>query len=111
MEPNKLIERFAEIQGITYEEAVNKIGGDNDDEILANIENFTKQQIILNSNLKLNRAQRRALKKKLGKQGNNEVEVISETAQKLNYIDLIQKLRELNKKKEIEKNETINENN
>lgn len=55
-----------------------------------------------------NRAERRALAKKLGKKGREQFGSISETAKKLNYIDLIQKLREINKENE---NETINENN
>lgn len=107
-EKNKLIERFAEIQQISYEEAAEKIGGANDEEILANIENFTKQTIIANNNIKLNRAQRRALQKKLGKKNLNDAEVISDTAQKLNYIDLIQRLKKLNEEKENEENEATN---
>lgn len=49
-----------------------------------------------------NRKERRALMKKMGKENYNEIMAISETAAKLDYIDLIQKLRELNKKKENE---------
>lgn len=49
-----------------------------------------------------NRAERRALMKKMGKERYNEFMAISETAAKLDYMDLIQKLRELNKKKENE---------
>ena len=49
-----------------------------------------------------NRKERRALMKKMGKENYNELMAISETAAKLDYIDLIQKLRELNKKKENE---------
>jgi len=44
-----------------------------------------------------NRTERRALAKKLGKKGRAQMGTISETARKLNYIDLIQKLREMNK--------------
>lgn len=51
-----------------------------------------------------NQAERRALAKKLGKKGRAQVDLITETAEKLNYIDLIQKLRELNAKKEMEDN-------
>ena len=62
----------------------------------------------------MNRAQRRALKKKVGAkkyaemmgESNDVVEAVAETAKKLNYIDLIQKLRELNAKKENEDNGT-----
>ena len=49
-----------------------------------------------------NRAERRALAKKMGKKGRAQMDLITETAEKLNYIDLIQKLRELNEKKENE---------
>lgn len=49
-----------------------------------------------------NRAERRALAKKLGKKGREQFGTISETAKKLNYIDLIQKLREMNKENENE---------
>ena len=47
-----------------------------------------------------NRAERRAFAKKLGKAGRTQFNSISETAKKLNYINLIQKLRKLNNKKE-----------
>lgn len=47
-----------------------------------------------------NRAERRRFAKKLGKSGRAKMETIFETAKKLDYIDLIQRLRELNKKKE-----------
>ena len=49
-----------------------------------------------------NRAQRRALMKKIGKKNYEDINIITETATKLDYIDLIQKFRELNKKKENE---------
>jgi hypothetical protein len=49
-----------------------------------------------------NRAERRALAKKLGKKGRQDFGTISETAKKLNYIELIQKLRQLNEEKEQE---------
>ena len=51
-----------------------------------------------------NRAERRALAKKMGKKGRAQMDLITETAEKLNYIDLIQRLRELNVKKEMEDN-------
>ena len=57
------------------------------------------------SRTKMNRAQRRKLQHKMGKSGRNQFDTISETAQKLNYIELIQKLRELNEKKENEEND------
>ena len=56
-----------------------------------------------------NRAERRALAKKLGKKGRKQfdstTQTIGETAKKLDYISLIQKLRELNDKKEKENKE------
>lgn len=58
-----------------------------------------------------NRAQRRAFAKKLGKSGRAKMGTISETAKKLTYINLIEKLRELNEKKENENYETTTENN
>lgn len=48
----------------------------------------------------MNRAQRRAAAKRAGKKGRKQIDVVSETATKINYINLIQSLRELNKKKE-----------
>lgn len=56
-----------------------------------------------------NRAQRRAFAKKLGKSGRAKMGTISETAKKLNYINLIQKLRELNEEKENENYEQATE--
>ena len=47
-----------------------------------------------------NRAERRRFAKKLGKSGRAKMGTISETAKKLTYINLIQKLRELNEEKE-----------
>ena len=52
-----------------------------------------------------NRAQRRAFAKKLGKSGRAKMGTISETAKKLTYINLIQKLRALNEEKENKENE------
>ena len=57
-----------------------------------------------------NRAERRAFAKKLGKTGRAQFGTISETAKKLNYINLIQQLRELNEKKENENYEQATEN-
>ena len=56
-----------------------------------------------------NRAERRALAKKLGKSGRAKLGTISETAKKLNYINLIENLRELNEKKENENYEDATE--
>ena len=96
----EIIQRFAEIQNISYEAANKLIGGDSEEEVLNNITNFTKQKMYSN----LNRAQRRALQKQEKKQRKNKsqpsVEQITDIAQQLNYIDLIQKLRKLNEEKE-----------
>ena len=113
----ELIERYATIQGISYEEAELQVGAVTADEILKNIENKTIEKIN-STRVPMNRAQRRALKKKVGAKKYAEMvaesgdvtTAISQTAQKLNYIDLIQKLRKLNKEKE-ENGETIIEDN
>ena len=56
-----------------------------------------------------NRAERRRFAKKLGKSGRAKMGTISETAKKLTYINLIQKLRELNEEKENENYEQATE--
>lgn len=100
----ELIEHFAEARGISIEEAREKIGADTEDEIMRNITNFTIEKIN-QSAPKLNRAQRRALAKKHKGKGKKfptpqeQMDEINETAKKLNYIDLIQKLRKLNEEK------------
>ena len=112
----ELIERFATIQGISYEEAEIQVGAPTEEEILKNIEQKTIDKIN-NTRVPMNRAQRRALKKKVGAKKYAEmvadsgdvVSAVSETAKKLNYIDLIQKLRKLNEEKEKD-GETIIEN-
>ncbi len=58
-----------------------------------------------------NRAERRKFAKKLGKSGRAKIGTISETAKKLTYVNLIQKLRELNEEKENENYETTIEDN
>lgn len=99
---NDLVQRFSEIQGITYEEAEQEVGAESEEEIMRKITDFTIKKI--NGGIKLNRAQRRALaKKNKGKKAQmaqkSQIDEINETATKLNYIDLIQKLRVLNEKK------------
>ena len=54
-----------------------------------------------------NRAERRAFAKKAGKKGRQQFDLITETARKLNYIDLIQKMREINKQREKDSNEAV----
>ena len=108
----ELVKRFAEIQNISIEEAEKWVGAETTEEVLANIQEKTLEKI-RSTQPPMNRAQRRALKKKLGSkkyaemiaESGDTVGAVSETAKKLNYIDLIQKLRALNEKKEKEKNE------
>ena len=112
---DELIQRYAEIQNITIEQAEQEVGAPTDYEVLQNIEEKSLEKI-RKTQVPMNRAQRRALKKKVGSKKYAEmvangdvVETVSETAKKLNYIDLIQKLRKLNEEKE--NVETITENN
>lgn len=115
----ELVKRYAEVQNITLEEAYNEVGAPTSEEILQKIEEKTLEKI-RESQPPMNRAQRRALKKKVGAKkyaemvANGEViETVADTAKKLNYIKLIQNLRELNEKKqkENENGETTTENN
>ena len=109
----ELIERYAKIQNISIEQAQEEIGAPTEEEILKKIEDKTIEKIN-STRVPMNRAQRRALKKKVGAKKYAEMvaesgdvtTAISQTAKKLNYIDLIQKLRKLNKEKE-ENGETI----
>jgi len=104
-----LIERYAEVQKISKEQAEEEIGAPTEEEILKKIEEKTLEKI-RSRQVPMNRAQRRALKKKVGSKKYAEMvaesgditTAVSETAAKLNYIDLIQKLRQLNEKKEKE---------
>ncbi len=108
---DELVARFALIQNISKEEARAQVGADTPEEVLKNIQEKTIEKIN-STKVPINRAQRRALKKKVGAkryaemiaENGNEIEAISETARKLNYVDLIQKLRKLNKEKEQEEN-------
>ena len=101
-----LIKRYAEIQKITEEEANEQIGADTVEEVLKKIEQKTLEKI-RSTQVPMNRAQRRALRKKVGAKkyaemvadSGNVVGAVAETAKKLNYIDLIQKLRKLNEEK------------
>ena len=112
-----LIKRYSEVMKISLEESEAQIGADTTEEILKNIEQKTLEHI-RSKQVPMNRAQRRALKKKVGAKKYAEmvaesgdiVSAVSETAAKLNQIDLIQKLRKLNKEKE-ENGETIDEDN
>lgn len=111
----ELIERYAQIQNISIEQAREDVGAPTEEEILKKIQEKTIEKIN-STRVPMNRAQRRALKKKVGakkyaemvSESGNVVEAVSETARKLNYIDLIQKLRKLNKEKQ-ENGEAIDE--
>ena len=115
----ELIERYAKLYDISIEQAKQEIDAPTEEEILENINKRTIEYI-RSKQPPMNRAQRRALKKKMGAkkyaqvqaENGDVVSAVSETAAKLSYIDLIQRLRELNAKKENEKNgETTTENN
>jgi len=108
----QLLERFAEAQNVSKEEAEKLIGGETAEDILENIRNFTREKI-QEQMPPMNRAQRRAWLKKHKKRIKSTAETITDTAQKLNYISLIKKLRELNeqKEKEIEENESATKDN
>lgn len=109
----ELIERYAKIQNISIEQAQEEVGAPTEEEILKKIEQKTIEKIN-STRVPMNRAQRRALKKKVGAKKYAEMiaesgdvaTAVSETAQKLNYIHLIENLRKLNKEKE-ENGETI----
>ena len=111
MSVDELISRFASVQKITIDEAREQVGADTPEEVLRKIQDKTIEKINA-TRVPMNRAQRRALKKKVGAKkyaelvanSDNEAETIAETAKKLNYIDLIQKLRKLNEEKENEEN-------
>ena len=101
---DELIERYAKIQNISVEQAKEEIGAPTEEEVLKKIQDKTIEKIN-STRVPMNRAQRRALKKKVGAKKYAEMvaesgditTAVSETAAKLNYIDLIQKLRKLNK--------------
>lgn len=105
-----LVKRYAEVQQISIEEAEEQVGAPTEEEVLKKIADKTVEKIN-STRVPMNRAQRRALKKKVGAKKYAEmvangdvVEAITDTAKKLNYIDLIQKLRKLNEEKENENN-------
>ena len=102
----ELIKRYAEIQNISIAEAIEQIDAPTVEDVLKKIEEKTLEKIRA-AQPPMNRAQRRALKKKLGAKryaeltaDNDVISTVSEAATKLNYIDLIQKLRKLNEEKE-----------
>jgi hypothetical protein len=103
---DELIERYATIQQISIEQAREEVGAPTEEEILKKIQDKTIEKIN-STRVPMNRAQRRALRKKVGAkkyaemvaESGDVVGAVSETAKKLNYIDLIQKLRKLNEEK------------
>ena len=113
----ELIERYATIQQISIEQAREEVGASTEEEILKKIEQKTIEKIN-STRVPMNRAQRRALRKKIGAkkyvemvaEGGDVVGAVSETAKKLNYIDLIQKLRKLNEENEKNGKTTIENN-
>lgn len=113
----ELIERYAKIQNISIEQAREDVGAPTEEEILKKIQDKTIEKIN-STRVPMNRAQRRALKKKIGAkkyaeivaEGSDVVGAVSETAKKLNYIDLIQKLRKLNEENEKNGTTTTEEN-
>ena len=113
----ELIERYATIQQISIEQAREEVGAPTEEEILKKIEQKTIEKIN-STRVPMNRAQRRALRKKIGAkkyvemvaEGGDVVGAVSETAKKLNYIDLIQKLRKLNEENEKNGKTTIENN-
>lgn len=113
----ELIERYSQIQNISIEQAIEEVGAPTEIEVLKNIEQKTIEKIN-STRVPMNRAQRRALKKKVGAkkyaemvgESGDVVEAVSETAKKLNYINLIQKLRKLNEEKKENGNDNDEEN-
>ena len=114
---DELVARFALIQNISKEEAREQVGANTPEEVLKRIQEKTIEKI--NSiRVPMNRAQRRALKKKVGAkkyaemvaESGDVVGAVSETAKKLNYIDLIQKLRKINEENEKNGKTTIEDN-
>lgn len=115
MENKDVIQEFADTLKITYTEAEAMVGAETVDEVLDNIKKYNENKITENMP-KLNRKQRRALAKKMKNKDNAfnnlELKTIADTAKQIDYIDLIQRLQALNKKKEEEnKNEATNEDN
>ena len=107
----ELIERYAKLYDISIEQAKQEIDAPTEEEILENINKRTIEYI-RSKQPPMNRAQRRALKKRMGAkkyaqvqaENGDVISTVADTAAKLSYIDLIQKLRKLNAEKENEEN-------
>lgn len=108
MNEKTLIQRFAQVYNMAYEDAARLVDAETDEEVLNKISSYITNDIRQKNNIVLNRAARRKLQKKVGK---NNIKTITDTSTKLGYIDLIQKLRELNEKKGDEVNENSIEDN
>ena len=78
---------------------------DTDQELINELTDELTSEINTRTARSLNRAQRRALMKKTSKKNRQSADLINETTKKLSYINLIQKLRQLNKEKENDNNE------
>lgn len=111
MERQELIKRFAEVQHISESEAETLISGETVEDIMKNIKAFNLKKIY-EKLPPLNREQKRKLLKQLGAKGKEDINTVSNTATKLNYINMIQKLRKLNEQqsKENENGNTIKDN-
>ncbi len=107
MEVNELIQRFATVMDISYDEANSQVGAATVEEVLEKIKKINREKIIA-SLPQLNRAQRRKMKKKGKGELTQYGQTITDTATKLAYINMIEQLREMNKK-ENEQNEDTNE--
>lgn len=105
LSPKELIERFADVNKLTIEQATDLIGGETSEEILNNITRYTISNIRSKNSMKMNRKQRRALLKKMGKEKYEAMNDISDAVTKINYIDLIERFRKLNEQKENEEND------
>ena len=109
---NVIVKNLASKLNITEEEAEQKLSETlNDPESIDRIqkeiqEDITRRQAAMKP---MSREQRRRLMKKAGKAGRVQMSSVNDTAKKLDYINLIQQLRELNKKKENENYEGSNE--
>ena len=109
LSPEELLKRFASVNNLTEDEAKEKVGAETSEEILDNIAKYTREKIEAQVPT-MNRKQRRAWFKKFGKKNQQieeQTQAIADTTEKLNYIDLIQKLRTLNEKIEKENEENV----
>lgn len=100
-----LLERYAQVEGVSLNEAADQIGADTVEEMLAKIKKLNEEKISQQF-APMNRKQRRMFAKK----NKGTTDTVSEFAKKLAYINMIQKLREMNEK-ENEANEDSTEDN